>query len=166
MQIKNLATTPLPQIVECFNLAFANYFVKMPTDVAYYEGRWRSARVDYEASIGVFDKDKLVALMIIGIDYHNGKLTAFNTGTGVIPDYKGQALVDKMYEFARPIFQKKGIQKCMLEVIQGNARAIRVYERIGFKIVRSLRCFRGGIILDKDAASTINVIKTTFESIL
>ena len=83
-QIKNLSNTPLPQIVDCLLIAFADYFVKMPSDVEYWKNRWQGARIAYEASIGVFDGDKLVAFMMIGIDHHNRKLAAFNTGTGVI----------------------------------------------------------------------------------
>lgn len=166
LQIKDLSTTPLPHLVQCFNKAFAKYHVKMPTDVGYYEQRWRSARADYGASVGVFDNEKMVALMIIGIDYHQEKLTAFNTGTGVIPDYRGRALVDKMYDYALPIFKKLGVEKCSLEVIQANARAIRVYERVGFKIVRNLRCFNGELKYSQSSNNDLRIEKTTFEEIL
>ena len=74
-----------------------------------------------------------------------GKLTAFNTGTGVIEAYRGRKLVDQIYEKAFPIMRQRGIEKCMLEVIEENHRAIRVYERIGFTKNRFLRCFKGAV---------------------
>ncbi len=58
--------------------------------------------------------------MFIGVDEHYGKLTAHNDGTGVIPTYRGNQLVDKMYEVAIPRFKAKGIEQCTLEVIQEN----------------------------------------------
>ena len=143
MQIKTLSETPVPQIVECLVEAFANYAVKMPSSPQFWANRWKWARIDYSLSIGVFDGDKLVGFIMTGIDQHNGLLTAFNTGTGVLPAYRGQQWVDKMYDFALPLFKKKEVQKLLLEVIQDNARAIRVYERIGFKIIRELHCFKG-----------------------
>ncbi len=143
MNIRNLRDTPLEVIVECLVIAFENYFIKMPADINFWRNRFKGARVDFELCFGVFDGDKLVAFIINGIDQQNGLLTAFNTGTGVLPEYRGKQLVDQMYQHAFPIFKEKGIQKCALEVIQQNDRAIRVYERIGFETKRSLKCFSG-----------------------
>ena len=38
--------------------------------------------------------------------------------------------------FFFPRFRDRGVQEVRLEVIQTNARAIRVYEKVGFEIVR------------------------------
>ncbi len=143
IQIQNLKNVPLKDIVECMLEAFDGYFVKMPEDVAYWRKRYQGARVDFEYCYGAFDKGKLVAFIINGIDQLNGHLTAFNTGTGVLPTYRGRQLVDKIYAYAIPFLKKKGITKCVLEVIQDNARAIRVYQRIGFAIQRNLNCYKG-----------------------
>ncbi len=143
MQIKPLTNIPIPQIVECFTEAFADYAVKMPSSPQFWAKRWKWARIDYSLSFGVFDEEKLVAFIMNGVDQHEGMLTAFNTGTGVLPAYRGQQWVDKMYDCALPLFEKKGVQKLLLEVLQTNQRAIRVYERIGFKITRDLHCFKG-----------------------
>ena len=145
MNIQNLKDTPLAVIVECMAIAFEGYFVKIPADVDFWRDRYKAARVDFELCFGVFDQEKLVAFIINGIDQQNGLLTAFNTGTGVLPEYRGKQLVDKLYEHALPIFKERGIQKCALEVIQENNRAIRVYERIGFEIKRSMKCFSGDL---------------------
>ena len=91
----------------------------------------------------MFDHGKLVGFIINGIDRLNGELVAFNTGTGVIKEYRGNQIVDKLYSFAIPELKINGINKCSLEVIQKNDKAIRVYERIGFKKSRALKCFKG-----------------------
>ena len=147
MQIKNLADTDIAQIVACLSDSFSEYAVKMPDDPNFWAKRWKSARVDYALSFGVFDENKLVAFIVNGIDHHKGRRTAFNTGTGVIKSYRSQQLVDKMYAAATPHFKKKGINKWMLEVLCNNERAIRVYQRIGFQITRTLKCFKGKINL-------------------
>ncbi len=143
VNIQNLAHTSLPEIVDCLLEAFTGYFVPMPKEVAFWENRFRSARVDYAHSYGAFVGERLVGFIIHGIDRHEGKLTAFNSGTGVIPDFRGQQLVDRMYAAALPALRTAGIEQCLLEVIQANDRAIRVYERIGFHQLRRLRCFKG-----------------------
>lgn len=162
MKIQDLKNTELSEIVQCLVRAFDGYFVKMPDSVAYWDGRFKGARVNYELSFGAFDEGKLVAFIINGIDEHDGKLAAFNTGTGVIETHRGQQLVDKIYAHALPKLQAEGIEKCMLDVIQGNARAIRVYERIGFSIKRNFLCFKGEIKVSEAAA---RVERVDFEQI-
>lgn len=145
MHIQALTPTHLPQIVACLLTAFEGYFVPMPPEVAYWERRFKGAAVDYKLSFGAFEAGQLVGFMMIGVDEFEGKLTAFNTGTGVIPAFRGQQIVDQLYAFAFPVFQAAGIRSAKLEVITENARAIRVYERIGFQIERRLRCLKGQI---------------------
>lgn len=158
MKIQNLKTTDLAEIVNCLVRAFDGYFVKMPDDVAYWDTRFKGARVDYGLSYGVFDKGELVAFIINGIDEHDGKRAAFNTGTGVIETHRGQQLIDKIYTYALPQLQAAGIEKCMLDVIQANARAIRVYERIGFSIKRNFLCFKGTMTLPEEAEVVVKEV--------
>lgn len=147
MQIKSLANTSLEAIVNCLQASFKGYFVQLPSSLKYWEDRFRTARVELNYSYGMFDSSQLVGFIIIGIDDFNGKSTAFNTGTGVLPGYRGKGIVDRLYEFAIPQFQEFGISSCRLEVITGNERAIKVYQRIGFNITRRLHCFKG--VIDK-----------------
>lgn len=161
MQIKNLTSTNFQSLVDCFNEAFANYFVPIHATNEYLSLRWKGARIDPELSFGVFDADKIVAFMFIGVDRHYDVLTAHNDGTGVIPAYRGQRLVDQMYAAALPHFKAKGIEQCTLEVIQENTRAIKVYERIGFKKLRGVNCY-GGEILFRNKPIPANLkIRTT-----
>ena len=162
MQIKNLKNTPLSDIVKCLVEAFEGYFVQMPSEVEYWEKRYERARVNYELCYGVFDKGQLVAFIINGVGRLNGHLTAFNTGTGVIPAYRGQQLVDQMYAYAIPFLKKEGITKCSLEVIQENARAISVYKRIGFTTQRSLQSYKGTLAT---SGETVDFQKVAFSKI-
>ncbi len=143
IEIKSLAHLELSQITECIGIAFANYFVKMPTDIVYWKNRFSAARVDFNYSYGAFHENKLVGFVIHCIDYYKGFSTAYNTGTGVIPEYRGLNIVDHIYDHALPILKKNGVSMCTLEVIDKNVRAIKVYERIGFEIDADLRFYQG-----------------------
>lgn len=145
MEIKDLSTTPFEKVIACFLSAFEGYFVKLPEDPDYWRERFATARVNWELSFGMFDKDQLVGYIINGIDDHNRKPTAYNTGTGVLPGYRGKAIVDKLYRHAIPLLKEQGVEKCLLEVICENERAIKVYERTGFKITRKVQSFSGHI---------------------
>ena len=143
MEIKSLENTDLEIIVACMAESFKDYFVVIPSDVSFWERRYHAARVDFSLSFGAFENGELIGFIIHGIDKHEGLLAAFNTGTGVLEAHRGRKIVDKIYAFALPKLRAQGVQKCLLEVIEENHRAIRVYERIGFQKDRFLRCFNG-----------------------
>ncbi len=148
MEIKSLSETNFDDIMRCFLKAFENYYVEMPTDHSYYKERWRIANVRYDLSYGMFDKGRLVGCIINAIDKRGNVLTAFNTGTGVIPEYRGQHIVRSIYEFSIPKLKENGISHCTLEVIKDNSIAIKAYEGIGFTISKDYKCFKGHITLD------------------
>jgi RimJ/RimL family protein N-acetyltransferase len=103
------------------------------------------ANVDFSLSYGMFEDNVLVGFILNAVDHRNNKRIAYNTGTGVLPEYRGQHIVDSLYEFAIPNLRKHGIEKCTLEVIKENAVAINAYKRIGFKKTKSYRCYSGVI---------------------
>jgi ribosomal protein S18 acetylase RimI-like enzyme len=144
MMIRTLQETPPAAIVGCLLQAFENYYVKMPSDQEYWIKRWQGARVNYQLSAGVFDGEKLVGFILHGVDTdHDGKLTAFNCATGVLPDYRRKGIVKDLYDFLAPMLISAGVEKCGLEVITRNNIAIHSYEKVGFGIVKEYKCFFG-----------------------
>lgn len=162
MQIRDLQATPLREIIDCLLISFEDYFVPMPSDIYYWRARFKAARVDLSLSYGAFEGSQLVGFIIHGIDTYRGFYTAFNTGTGVIPPYRGQQVVDQIYQFAVPYLQAKGVEQCALEVIKDNHRAIRVYERIGFAIKRHFLCFKGKLALEPES---LDITPVPFQSV-
>jgi len=147
MKIKSLENISKDELIDCFLLAFENYYVQMPTEKSYYIKRWAAAKVDFSLCYGMFDKDNLVGFIIHAIDNRSGKRIAFNTGTGVIPAYRGQKITKAIYAHAIQDLKAKGIELSQLEVIQENEKAIKVYESVGFTIVKEYNCFSGVIKL-------------------
>jgi len=47
-----------------------------------------------------------------------------------------------MFEFAVPLLKDHGVKKFWLEVLQVNEKAIKAYQKTGFKITREFDCFR------------------------
>lgn len=50
----------------------------------------------------------------------------------VLPAYRGQRVAEKMLALAEQIARERGACKLTLEVLQGNAGALKLYQRIGF----------------------------------
>ncbi|MCB0374923.1 MAG: GNAT family N-acetyltransferase [Sinomicrobium sp.] len=159
MNVKNLGDTPFETIVTCFLSAFDNYFVKMPEDPAYYHKRWKAARVRFDRSYGMFDGEKLAGFIINGIDRRNGQLTAFNTGTGVLPEYRGNRIVKAIYDHAIPDLVKNGITKCSLEVIKANEPAVKAYKSVGFAICKGYKCFSGPLTADPRTEAVLKELR-------
>lgn len=145
MTIQSLENTPFQVLLDCFLKAFEHYFVEMPQEAEYYQTRWKQAKVDFSYSYGMFDQGQLIGFIIHGIDRRDGLLTAYNTGTGVLPNYRSRKVVQHIYEYAKPLLKEKGIEKCLLEVITENTFALKAYKKIGFAITRTLKCYRGSI---------------------
>jgi ribosomal protein S18 acetylase RimI-like enzyme len=50
----------------------------------------------------------------------------------VLPAYRGQRVAEKMLELVVQIARERGACKLTLEVLQGNAGALKLYQRAGF----------------------------------
>ncbi|MGB1032892.1 MAG: GNAT family N-acetyltransferase [Flavobacteriales bacterium] len=145
MTVKNLTQVSFDQILECFLRAFDNYFVPMPQNKTYYQERWKAAKVDFSLSYGMFDNEELIGFIIHAVDTRNGKLTAYNTGTGVLPKHRRKGIVNKMYRYALSNLMSNGVEISTLEVISENHAAIKAYQGIGFNKRRKYLCFKGSI---------------------
>jgi ribosomal protein S18 acetylase RimI-like enzyme len=130
------------QIHKTFQEAFSDYVMDMSSLT---EERLvvRSAKngVDWEASVGAFDGERMVGFTLIGIDEWQGGLGAFDAATGIVPDFRGQGLARVMFEHAVPGLRDRGVETFVLEVIKENEPAIRAYRKAGFEVSREFKCF-------------------------
>jgi ribosomal protein S18 acetylase RimI-like enzyme len=102
--------------------------------------RMQKNAVDYAASPGLYDDDRLVGFTLIGIDEWGGRRTAFDAGTGIVAAFRKQGWARKMFDHALPALRKRGVERFTLEVLQENEPAIKAYRKSGFEITRELRC--------------------------
>lgn len=164
LELRALKPSDLEAIVFGILIAFDGYFVTMPTEISYWEQRFKRARLCHEASFGYFEGENLVAFILHGVDHYKGAHTAFNIGTGVAPKFRGHQLVDRLYEAALPVLKRLQVQQIGLDVIQENARAIRVYERLGFQKARSYHCFAANLQRPETSNITLQALPTPFKA--
>jgi ribosomal protein S18 acetylase RimI-like enzyme len=145
MEVRTLENTDRQVILKAFNAAFTDYSVPFHLEASQLDRMLHTANYRPELSAGAFDRDRLVGFILHGVDSIRGKRTAYNCGTGVLPDCRGQSLTAKLYEFILPALRSAGVRKCLLEVIDQNTAAIRSYQRVGFVSGRELDCYRGSI---------------------
>ncbi|WP_223560307.1 GNAT family N-acetyltransferase [Chryseobacterium lathyri] len=160
MEIRNLKNIATDELLSVFNRSFSDYIVPFHLSLEQLELKIIADKIDMNLSVGTFESGKLVGFILNAEKKENGKHIAYNGGTGIIPEYRGQGLVRKMYDYIIPTLKEIKTDVLTLEVIEGNNSAIRAYENLGFKIVRKLLCFNGIINLEeKDINISIKEIE-------
>lgn len=143
MKVINLSQVDKEAIVQVLNESFADYIIPLQLTVEQLENKIAAENIQLNLSVGVLDQEKLVGFMLHALNTVEGKLTAYNAATGVVPSHRGQGLVAKMYAWLFEQLTPLKVEQLVLEVIEGNHAAIRAYEKIGYHKARKLICFEG-----------------------
>ncbi len=121
--------------------AFADYFIKMQMTEDQFENRLVQTSVDLKLSVGAFSENYLIGYTLNGFGDWNGKPTAYDSGTGVVPEFRSRGIGKSMFDFMTPRLKKMGIKQILLEVIMENKKAIGLYKKLGFEETRKLIFF-------------------------
>ncbi|MBL1213752.1 MAG: GNAT family N-acetyltransferase [Ignavibacteriae bacterium] len=136
IEIKQLTDVSMNVIHKTVNDAFSDYVE--PFDLTIDQLRYMIERrgCDLNLSFGAFSGTELVGFTLNGVDNWNGKRTAYDTGTGIIKEYRKQGIATKMFEESLPVLRSNGIEFYLLEVIRTNTKAFELYKKAGFKVIR------------------------------
>lgn len=140
MEIRNLEYTDFDTLFHAFERAFSDYEIHFEKE----EVRSMLQRRGYnpKLSFAAFIKNEIVAFTLNGTGTFNGIPTAYDTGTGTVKEYRGQNLAGTIFTHSIPFLREAGIRQYLLEVLQNNEKAIAVYRRMNFEVVRKFDCFR------------------------
>lgn len=145
MEIRTLENVTVTELLTTFNEAFSDYLVKFELTEQQLNDKMQSEGSSLIHSVGMFDQGRLVGFMLLAFAEIDGKKVIYNGGTGVIPSYRGKGITQQLYQYAIHYLAEQDIKSHLLEFIKGNTFAQRVYESVGFKIVRELDCLRGPV---------------------
>lgn len=137
------------QLCNTFNLAFSDYIVPIHLTPSLMEQKIFGENLKMDYSIGAFNSEELGGFILHGVDHPTQPTRLYNGGTGVIPSYRKQRLVQKMYDQFLPGYKEKGIRKISLEVISTNLAAIKAYENSGFVKTRRINSHKGDARIEK-----------------
>jgi ribosomal protein S18 acetylase RimI-like enzyme len=157
MEFHTLEQIPIEALRTCFNASFADYELPLQMDETAFIHKLIVEDINLSISVGAFYNNALVGFILFGLDTVNGTVTAWDGGTGVIPAYRGQQLTQRMFEYAAPILKGKGTKRVILEVLENNIGAHRIYQKIGFKDVRKLHAYKGYFGSTHQQSHTIEV---------
>lgn len=143
MRFQTLESCSVEILQEVFQEAFADYLVPIKVSVPQLRTKMKRDAVMPTLSPCMWAAEELAGFILNGIDIRDGKRTAYNAGTGVIPDARGQRATRSMYDYILPDLKAAQVTRCLLEVIVGNDRAIHTYQATGFEIIREFICYKG-----------------------
>lgn len=142
---RDLRGESIETLSHTFNDAFSDYIVPMHLTPSILEQKMKAENLRQEWSVGAFNGNALGAFILHGVNHDTRPTVLYNGGTGVTPAYRGQHLIQKMYQQFIPRYQQAGIRKILLEVITSNLPAIKAYTNSGFHKLRTFHCYKGTV---------------------
>ena len=137
-----LTAADFSTLYACFLKAFSDYQVDMQMSEQQFAQRLTRDGVQLEISTGAFDDDRMIGFYINAVDDWQGKRTAYDAGTGIVPDYRGRGVAQELFAFTVAKLKERGVSQYLLEVLRSNERALALYRKLRFVEVRKLAVLR------------------------
>ncbi|MCW8850121.1 MAG: GNAT family N-acetyltransferase [Melioribacteraceae bacterium] len=144
IEIKQLTDVSIEEIYTAFSNAFSDYVEPFDLTINQLKHMIERRGCNFHLSFGAFNGNDLVGLTLNGTGDWNGRLTAYDTGTGVIKEFRKKGIATKMFNESLPILRQNGIEQYLLEVICSNTSAFDLYKKAGFKVVRNFDYYNAG----------------------
>jgi len=141
-EYRTLDTVPFEVLYECFLEAFGDYLVKINLTAEDFRSVNIMRGVDYSASLGVFEDGKLFGFTLNGLGRWGGLFTAYDAGTAVLKKARGRGYSTSVFGKLVPLLKARGVENYLLEVIDGNDGAFRLYKKLGFDVKRRFVCMK------------------------
>lgn len=139
IQYKRCSEVSIDLVYEAFRDGFSDYIIKMEVSKEDFIQRFLGPEGNLlEHSFLALDGDKSVGVILGGIkDYENIKTMRCGT-LAVHPNYRGIGVSQKLFELHKEEAIQNECKQLFLEVIVGNDRAIRFYNKLGYEKVYDL----------------------------
>ena len=132
IRIERLVPQQLDELILAQNDIFADYIIPLRSTNQFFLDYLKSVGGDLASVLVALDEKKIVGYVTPVIDGHE----MWIGGLGVRPAYRSRGIGTKLLRAAEEVCKKKGVNTALLEVIEGNDRAQRLYERLGYKLTK------------------------------
>lgn len=132
IRIEPLRRDQLDALVEAQNEIFEDYIVKIRVTRQFFLDFLSSVGGDLRNVLVALDGDRIIGYVNPVTDPPEGWIG----GIGILRRYRGREIGTRLMGDAEKLLASKGVCDIFLEVIEGNKRAERLYERLGYKPTR------------------------------
>ena len=138
MRETTLATLSPAEFAAAYNTVYQDYLVPFVVDAAWAPSFIAGNDLDLAHSpLWLDDDGGIVGLAALGRRDSRGWVGGF----GIAPAHRGKGLAQGLIAALLRAARQRGLSQVQLEVITGNTRAIRTYERAEFAHIREVRIF-------------------------
>ena len=134
MDMRPASDYPLPELTQLLNLSFESYLVPISFNLIQFLTMLRKDSIDLFSSRVLLMDNELSGIALIARRGWSSRLAAM----GIVQDKRGlgagQWLLEKLIQEAR----ERKDREMLLEVIEQNEYAVRLYRQCGFRSVRRL----------------------------
>lgn len=150
MNIQSFSNITFEQALEAWNRGFEGYALNVSMDLdrlltrMVYDGKFPGY------SFVALEENRPVGFVLNAIREINGKKIAWNGGTGIIPEKRGEGIGKQLIEQSLEKYKELGVQTAYLEAIRSNENAIKLYEKMGYTLIDHLDFLEGGELSESD----------------
>lgn len=144
---------------ELFTNGFEGYYIPMKMSLDAFVARFGNDNLSPAFSITMIDENIPIGFVLQGVREVDGQKIAWNGGTGIIPTYRGKKLGSVLIENALHILKEQNVGIATLEALSINQPAIKLYEKVGYKIIDTLHFLEadGELVFDENVANEFSL---------
>jgi len=143
MQIISAKDIALSKLHAAMQDAYSDYAVPMQFDLAYFEMTLRMRGFRPDLSQLAMEEGEVASFWLIGVEPEARPGAAYAITVGTRIAHRRRGLAQKLYKELVPHAQAANLNHCVLEVIEGNDKAVELYEGLGFDRLVRVECFKG-----------------------
>ncbi|AMW32595.1 GNAT family N-acetyltransferase [Fervidobacterium islandicum] len=136
-KIVTLAEFPLIDFVSLVNMVFEDYVIPINWNVLSFKMDARENSISFSDSFVFLRGNEPVGFILIAVRGTRARIDAM----GVVPNERGKGLADKILRHAFRHLKMRNIEQVTLEVAAADERAVRFYDKNGFRKLRNLDTF-------------------------
>lgn len=125
-------------LAEILTACFEGYIVPLAMDADLFDGRFRRENLDLQASRVMTDRGRPVAIVLIARRGWTARVAAM----GIVPSHRNCGVGSLALGEIIDDLHRLGDRRMLLEVIDSNEPALRLYSRLGFQRRRRLVGYR------------------------
>jgi len=142
LEFRRMSTCSFQTAVEVWNEGFQGYAIDLTLSLDSFLSRLTANGISPDHSFVAFNEGAPVGFVLTALRTEGDLKLAWNGGTGVIPAMRGKGVGKALIDAAIELYETELVDVALLEAIDTNKNAIKLYEKFGFQIVDELSLLR------------------------
>ena len=143
MRIIPFSNERMNDVRTAFNGAFSDYRVNFQFQPRDFKIRLHNKlNIDPDLSCLALYEEAVIGFALHSQNTYQGDHVVYNGGTGIIPEMRRRGVASLLLEQCGENFKNRGFRTWLLEAIETNNAAIRLYDQMGFYPQQRLLCFK------------------------